>query len=251
MVPPLAPLSPKRYFRERDASANRALAVVALSALVASLAMLPVGWLLATSFDSSTTVPNPDHPEGSLCESRDYPNLSVDGETVTFGTPEDCAEPARIGVRSVVWRVVAMEALGRGIALCLAWVGITAALYALARHSFETGREAIAIAGWGTVPWAASALVVAGVLVATVDPSALRAAGGSASATADALAAQLRAALPMTLVPPALATVWTGWIHYHGLRELTALSSRRALELAGVVNASGYLLVLTQTLLSV
>lgn len=251
MVPPIAPLSPKRYFRERDVSAERALTVVALSALVASLALLPVGWVIASSFDPSTTVPNPDRPDESLCEPNDFPNLTVDGESVTFGTPDGCAEPARIGARSVVWRVVGIEALAQGLSLCLAWVGITAALYALARQSFETGRDAMAIAGWGTVPWAASALAGAGVLLVTADPSAVRVAGESASATADALASQFRAALPVTLAPPVLATLWTGWIHYHGLRELTALTSRRALELAAVVNASGFLLVLTQTLLSV
>lgn len=241
---PVPPLEPAQAFADESPSADRALAVVALVALVSALALVPVGWALAHSFAPGTTVENPDRPPERLCENREP--MTVDGRTVDFSTPEGCSESARVSVRSVVWRVVGQQAVVQFLSTLVSWGLVAGAVYALARAEVD-GRDAIVVTGWGTVPWAAGAVVTAGLLVLTLG-TVDTAAAGSVRAVVDAFTAGVRASRPVALAVQAGVAAWTGWIHYHGLRVRTALSGRRSFELAAVVNASAYLLVAASTL---
>ncbi|MDY6817445.1 MAG: hypothetical protein SVG88_02195 [Halobacteriales archaeon] len=251
MAPLLVALQPAEYFETREVSVERALVVIALVVIVTGLSILPIGWLFVTSFDPSTTVPNPDKPSESLCGEEGIGNMSVGSENITFQTPEECTEPAQIGIRSVIWRFTGQLAFEQAISVVIGWLAITVALYGLASSAFESGRDAIVIASWGTVPWAVGALITAGILVIRVDTAAFPAADLSAAETVDALVPQFKASRPITAGIQAVTTAWTGWIHYHGLRVRTSLTARKAFELAAVVNASGYLVVVLGTLISI
>ncbi|MFB6156955.1 MAG: Yip1 family protein [Haloferacaceae archaeon] len=226
-----------------DPSMEPALAVVAVAGLVSVLSLLLLGAAVVRTLPAGATVENPDRPAAELCNDPIVGSVTVDGRTVAFDTPEGCAEPKRVPASRVVWRAFGSRLPGQFLGTVVGWLVVGGALHLLTREEGDSARGPMAVAAWGTVPGAVGS-VVTSVLVA----SAVVAGDGPRATTLEAtvrgVEGALRAGVPAAVGVSAVTTVWSAWIHYHGLRAVRDLDRDRAAMAVGIVAVAGFLLAL-------
>jgi len=237
---PLIPfVHPSRAFEADGHSIERALAVVGIVGIVSALALAGFGAVLEWTIPSSGTVENPDHPPASACDDDGFGgNMTVDGENITFGTPEACAEPRQIPAQRLIWRALGPRLPFEFFSPFVSWLVVGGTFHVLTRSGDESARGPLVVTAWGTVPQAIGTVLTVTVLSVSVllgpDPVV-----GSFDATLQRLETAFRASIPLALIITAGMTLWSAWIHYHGLRAVRELDRRQALEAVSLVAAVG------------
>lgn len=241
---PLPPLRPSRYFEERapGLSLGRALVVVLLVAVVVTAAVGVVGNALAASTEGTVTETTMEPWSDEQCESFEQMNTTHTPEPCAIDEPRTRERPVADVVRNAMGQVLPFVFAAVPVAWLLTAVGLhVVSAFAGGRGSFT---ETLAVAAWGMVPTAASALVVTGVMYWDFRHTTIRASSPEAfQRQAEAfLASQpdlLFAAVNL------LAVAWAAYVHFHGMRHARDLSRDDAAVTAGVVAVVTLLLTLT------
>lgn len=242
---PLIPfLHPNRAFEADDDSVERALAVVGVVGLVSAIALAGFGVVLGWTIPATVTVENPDRPPESMCDGDRFGgNMTVDGKNISFGTPDGCAESRQIPAQRLVWRTLGPQLPVEFFAPFVSWLIVAGTLHVLTRSDDESARGVLVVTAWGTVPQAIGTVLTVTVLSVSVllGPAPVAA---SFEATLQRLDAAVRTSLPLAFSITAGMTLWSAWIHYHGLRAVRELDRRQAFEAVSLVAAAGLLLSL-------
>lgn len=237
-------LHPGSAFEANDYSIERALAVVGVVGLISALALAGFGVVLQSTIPSTVTVENPDRPPASACDDdRLGGNMTVDGENITFGTPEACAEARQIPAQRLVWRVLGPRLPFEFLSAFVSWFVVGGTFHVFTRTDDESARGPLVVTAWGTVPQAIGTVLTVTVLSVSVLLGSAPVAA-SFEASLQRLETAVRASISIAFTITAGMTLWSGWIHYHGLRAVRELDRRQALEAVSLVAAAGLLLSL-------
>ncbi|SHH09990.1 YIP1 family protein [Halobaculum gomorrense] len=231
-------------------SVERALGLVAALALLSALSVVVIGAGVAHAIPDEATVENPERPPASACDDESTVNLTVDGEPVTFATPETCDEPARVPTDRLVWRAVGGELPGQFFAPMLGWLLVGGVFHAVTRSDGESPAGPMTVAAWGRVSRVLGTLLLALVLAWTAAGSGVAPGTPTAEATIRTIGWAFEASVPLAIGVRTAAIGWGAWIEYHGLRRVRDLPPRRALLVVGLV-AGVSLVVSLWALLSV
>lgn len=228
-------LRPDAFFAERapGLGLGRAALVVALVALVTTVAVGAFGWTISQQLTGTTEIPNDDRPPDWVCDDEDASDVMRDGcdqpkqETVVIGDLFWDAFSGRLPL-VVVGALLAWPLYAVGLHLASALMG--------GEGSFG---DTLAVAAWGMLPSLLQVGVGFGLLwtaLGSVDLS---------TSNPEVLASQVesltRRARGDTLVLSLGTAAWQGYVWAFGLQHARDLDTGSAAFAAGIVAFAAFL----------
>lgn len=202
------------------------LAVAVLSAALVAAALYGAGVLVASQTTATVAVDNPDHPGEHFCENRP---AELTGATGCEESPTIEREVSSL-VRSSFATAAALSFGG----FLGSWLLGGAVLHVAARYSDGIGTtfDTYAIAAWSVVPVAATGVLGAAVVAATLLSAGFGDAA-SGEAAADAVGEGVTHALPFVVLLGIVGATLQARIWYAGLVGLHHVEESRAGQIAG------------------
>jgi len=235
---------PSTYFERNRPESSLALAagIVFATAIVGTLAIVALGWVLSQQIEATTTVTTMEPWPDSTCESFRQMNNDTN---VSTGVPEPCTidEPRtkQVDLGSKAYSIFAGRAPVVFIGVLLGWPLLAAGLHVVSALANGEGSftGTLAVAGLGSAPTLLQTLATTGAMAAAVYSMDF----GSSAETVGRRLKEVAYVVdhPFVILVILLVAVWQTWIWAAGLERARNLNRDSALFVAAIIALLGAL----------